>query len=45
MRSLIQEMEDNDFAKQARVKYGEFCPLCNTRIDSTGLCGCGAGGE
>jgi hypothetical protein len=45
MRGLVQEMEDEVFAKQAGVKYGELCPLCNTRIDSTGLCGCGAGGS
>jgi hypothetical protein len=44
MRSLVNEMEDKDFAKQVRVRYGELCPLCHTRIDSTGLCGCGAGG-
>lgn len=26
------------------VVYGEYCPLCDTRIDEFGLCGCGAGG-
>jgi CBS domain-containing protein len=42
--NLPREIEDQELAKQAKVRYGDLCPLCNTRIDSTGLCGCGAGG-
>jgi CBS domain-containing protein len=33
-----------DVAAQFRVKYGELCPICQCRIDESGLCGCGAGG-
>jgi CBS domain-containing protein len=42
--NLPGETEDQEVVRQARVRYGELCPLCNTRIDSTGLCACGAGG-
>jgi predicted transcriptional regulator len=41
---LPHEIEDPLLAEQAAVRYGEVCPICNSRIDSTGLCGCGAGG-
>jgi CBS domain-containing protein len=28
------------------ARYGELCPICNTRIDDRGLCGCGTiGGD
>jgi CBS domain-containing protein len=32
-----------ELAKQTRVRYGELCPICNSRIDDSGLCACGAG--
>jgi len=33
------------FGKTAsEVKYGESCPLCNSRIDEFGYCACEAGG-
>jgi hypothetical protein len=50
-RDLVQAyaypggVQDPDLLQQARVRYGELCPLCNTRIDDHGLCACGAGGE
>jgi CBS domain-containing protein len=50
-RDLVQAfaypegVEDSELLKQAKVRYGELCPLCNTRIDDRGLCACGAGGE
>ncbi len=31
-------------AAQFNVRYGELCPICQSRIDDKGLCGCGAGG-
>lgn len=31
-------------ATQYNVRYGELCPICQSRIDESGLCGCGAGG-
>ena len=31
-------------AAQYRANYGELCPICMSRIDDKGLCGCGAGG-
>jgi len=34
-----------ELAKQTRVRYGELCPICNSRIDDSGLCACGAGSE
>ena len=40
----LREIEDFEFTKQVKVTYGKLCPICNSRIDSTGLCGCGAGG-
>jgi CBS domain-containing protein len=42
--NLPREIADEELAKESKVSYGELCPLCHTRIDSTGLCGCGAGG-
>ena len=27
--------------EQMAVRYGEVCPICRTRIDDRGLCGCG----
>jgi hypothetical protein len=29
--------------KADEIKYGEYCDICNSRIDETGLCACGAG--
>ena len=29
---------------QMAVRYGEMCPICRTRIDDSGLCGCGTTG-
>jgi CBS domain-containing protein len=37
--------EDAELELQYRARYGELCPLCQTRIDEEGLCACGAGGE
>jgi predicted transcriptional regulator len=42
--NIPREIADEEYARQDKVRYGDLCPLCNTRIDSTGLCGCGAGG-
>ena len=34
------------FGKRAsEVKYGESCPICNSRIDEFGYCACEAGGS
>ncbi len=34
------------FHKHAHeVKYGEECPICNSRIDEYLWCACGAGGS
>jgi CBS domain-containing protein len=38
------ESKKTDLEMQMAVKYGELCPLCNTRIDDRGLCGCGTMG-
>lgn len=38
------ESKKTDLEMQMAVKYGELCPLCNTRIDDKGLCGCGTTG-
>ncbi len=49
-RDLVQAyaypngVEDADLTIQFRVRYGELCPICSTRIDDHGLCACGAGG-
>ncbi len=34
-----------DAATQSMVRYGELCPICQSRIDERGLCACGAGGS
>ena len=46
-RDLVESLANAnmELMKQMKVSYGEFCPICNTRIDDTGLCGCGAGSE
>ena len=34
------ESRKTDIEIQMAVRYGEVCPLCQTRIDDRGLCGC-----
>ncbi len=38
------EPKKSDLEEQMAVRYGEVCPICRTRIDDRGLCGCGTMG-
>ncbi len=43
--AALPEQVEDELARHMRVRYGELCPICNTRIDDHGLCACGVGGE